>query len=140
MGGNLPWNLVFAGVAIAIVVEILGIPVLPFAVGLYLPIHLSTPMMVGGLIRWFFERKKEYKEGVDRGVLYASGLIAGEGLVGILLAVFAVIPKKGYDSFGDFVAKLLPDWLRFGNWGGLIIFALLASTLVFLVAGSKKSK
>lgn len=138
MGGNLPWNLVFAGVAIAIVVEILGIPVLPFAVGLYLPIHLSTPMMVGGLVRWFFERKGEYKEGIDSGILYASGLIAGEGLVGILLAVFAIIPMKGYDSFGDFLGGLPPFAL--GNWGGLIAFALLTATLVFLIAGTKKSK
>jgi putative OPT family oligopeptide transporter len=134
MGGNLPWNLVFAGVFIAIVVEILGIPVLPFAVGLYLPIHLSTPMMVGGLIRWFFERKKdENKEGIDRGVLYASGLIAGEGLVGILLAVFAIIPV-GAGSLGD--AIVLPFSL--GNWGGLIVFALLAATLVYVV--KKKNK
>ena len=51
--------LVFAGVFIAIVVEILGIPVLPFAVGLYLPIHLSTPMMVGGLVRLFLEKRKK---------------------------------------------------------------------------------
>lgn len=137
MGGNLPWNLVFAGVGIAIVVEILGIPVLPFAVGLYLPIHLSTPMMVGGLIRWYFERKKENKEGIDRGVLYASGLIAGEGLVGILLAVFAVIPM-GEKSLGAFIGELLPFDL--GNWGGLIVFALLAATLVYVIVGKKKSK
>jgi putative OPT family oligopeptide transporter len=138
MGGNLPWNLVFAGVAIAIVVEILGIPVLPFAVGLYLPIHLSTPMMVGGLIRWFFERKNdEHKEGIDNGVLYASGLIAGEGLVGILLAVFAVIPM-GEGSFADVLASVLPFSL--GNWGGLVVFALLAATLVYVVAGKRKNK
>ena len=52
MGGNLPWNLVFTGVFIAIVVEILGIPVLPFAIGLYLPIYLSVPMVRGGALRW----------------------------------------------------------------------------------------
>lgn len=62
MGGNLPWTLIFAGAAIAIVVEILGMPVLPFAIGLYLPIHLSTPMMVGGLIRWFFERRRKIRK------------------------------------------------------------------------------
>lgn len=58
MEGNLPWTLVFVGVGIGIAVEILGIPVLPFAVGLYLPIHLSTPIMVGGLIRLWFEKRK----------------------------------------------------------------------------------
>ncbi len=135
MGGNLPWNLVFVGVGIAIVVEILGIPVLPFAVGLYLPIYLSTPMMVGGAVRWFFERKGNNKEGIDRGVLYCSGLIAGEGLVGILLAVFAVI-KVGGTSLGDIIGSCLPFSL--GNWGGLVIFAALTATLFAVV--SKKSK
>lgn len=139
MGGNLPWNLVFVGVGIAIVVEILGIPVLPFAVGLYLPIYLSTPMMVGGLVRWFFERKGGHKEGIDRGILYSSGLIAGEGLVGILLAVFAVI-RAGERSVGDILGTCLP--FRFGNWGGLIIFAALTATLVAVVRsahGKEKS-
>ena len=93
--------------------------------------------MVGGLIRWYFERKKENKEGIDRGVLYASGLIAGEGLVGILLAVFAVIPM-GEKSLGAFIGELLPFDL--GNWGGLIVFALLAATLVYVIVGKKKSK
>lgn len=135
MGGNLPWNLVFVGVGIAIVVEILGIPVLPFAVGLYLPIYLSTPMMVGGLVRWFFERKGGHKEGIDRGVLYCSGLIAGEGLVGILLAVFAVI-KVGGTSLGDIIGSCLPFSL--GNWGGLVIFAALTATLFAVVSGKSK--
>lgn len=135
MGGNLPWNLVFVGVGIAIVVEILGIPVLPFAVGLYLPIYLSTPMMVGGAVRWFFERKGDNKEGIDRGVLYCSGLIAGEGLVGILLAVFAVI-KVGGTSLGDIIGSCLPFSL--GNWGGLVIFAALTATLFAVVSRKLK--
>ena len=58
MEGNLPWNLVFIGVFVALVAEILRIPVLPFAIGLYLPIHLSTPIMAGGLIRLFLEKRK----------------------------------------------------------------------------------
>ena len=82
MGGTLPWVLIFMGVFIAIVVEILGIPVLAFSIGLYLPIYLSTPIMVGGLIRWFIDNKRKYdsdaarKDGSDRGVLYAAGMIA----------------------------------------------------------------
>ena len=69
---------------------------LAFSIGLYLPIYLSTPIMVGGLIRWFIDNKRKYdsdaarKDGSDRGVLYAAGMIAGEGIVGILLAVLAV--------------------------------------------------
>lgn len=140
MGGNLPWALVFAGVAIAIVVEILGIPVLPFAVGLYLPIHLSTPMMVGGLIRLYFEKKKglseeERKDKTDKGILYSSGLIAGEGLVGILLAVFAIIPV-GAGTLGD--AINLSGSINLGNIGGIIFFVLLCATLVLFI--NKKNK
>ncbi len=142
MGGNLPWTLVFVGVAIAIVVEILQIPVLPFAVGLYLPIHLSTPMMIGGGIKWFLDRKKsadetpaQHKEKIERGILYSSGLIAGEGIVGILLAVFAII-NVGEKSLGDLLN--FSEAINLGNWGGLVIFALLSYTLIIAAKGKKK--
>ena len=148
MGGNLPWNLVFAGVFIALVVEVLGIPVLPFAVGLYLPIHLSTPMMAGGLVRLFIEKKKgmdekKKKNAIDGGVLYCSGLIAGEGLIGILLAVFAIIPMSG-GSLGDAIAKIgggiFPESVA--KIVGLIFFALLIFSLLkfSLFLKEKKAK
>lgn len=135
MGGNLPWALVFTGVGIAIVIEILGIPVLPFAIGLYLPIHLSTPIMAGGLIRWFLEKRKaasekERDDMVQSGVLYCSGLIAGEGLIGVVLAIFAAI--------GLNVA--LPESLRFGNFAGLIAFVLLLLTILKFTVWNKKLK
>ena len=139
MEGNLPWTLVFVGVGIGIAVEILGIPVLPFAVGLYLPIHLSTPIMVGGLIRLWFEKRKfksekARKATIDSGVLYMSGMIAGEGLVGILLAVFAVIPvKKLMDgttiNLGN-VIDLSARGISIGQIGGLVVFALLLLTVL----------
>lgn len=143
MNGNLPWALVFAGVFIAIVVEILGIPVLPFAVGLYLPIHLSTPMIVGGLVRLYFEKKKGENENVrkrkvEKGVLYSSGLIAGEGLVGILLAVFAIIKVSKDETLGDVIN--LSETINLGNWGGLAIFALLTATLCYVVTSAKNKK
>ena len=140
MNGNLPWALVFSGVFIAVVVEILGIPVLPFAVGLYLPIHLSTPMIVGGLVRLYFEKKKnenesERKRKVENGVLYSSGLIAGEGLVGIMLAVFAII-KVGDATLGDIIN--LSERINFGNIGGLVFFAVLTATLWAIIVKKKK--
>lgn len=58
MGGNLPWNLVFTGVFLAIALEILRIPVMPFAIGLYLPIYLNTSIMIGGAVRWFMDSRK----------------------------------------------------------------------------------
>ncbi|MBS6545772.1 MAG: oligopeptide transporter, OPT family [Butyricicoccus pullicaecorum] len=149
MGGNLPWALVFIGVFIALVIEILGVPVMPFAIGLYLPIHLSTPIMAGGLLRFFLEKRKYASEKakndcVQSGVLYTSGMIAGEGIIGILLAVFAIIPM-GVDatgakiSLGDVIN--ISDKISLGNIGGLLAFAALLFT-VYLAAkkGEKASK
>ena len=142
MNGNLPWALVFVGVFLAIVVEILGIPVLPFAVGLYLPIHLSTPMMAGGLIRLYFDKKKmasedDRKQKVENGILYSSGLIAGEGIVGIVLAILAIIPF-GKGTLGD--AINLSGIINLGNIGGIIAFLLLGYTLVLFINRKNKNK
>ena len=94
MNGELPWALIFIGVFIAIVDEILHMPVMPFAVGMYLPFSLSAGIMAGGVVRILVEKRKgtekEKKARTDRGLLFTSGMIAGEGIVGILLAVFAV--------------------------------------------------
>ena len=134
MGGNLPWGLVFIGVFIAIVVEIIGAPVLPFALGLYLPIHLSMPIMIGGLIRLWVEKRKfksetRRKEVIDNGVLYSSGMIAGEGIIGIILAVCAVLGVNM--SLGGIL----------GNRGGLAFFAaLIAVMLLFIFRGKKNKK
>ena len=148
MGGNLPWNLVFTGVFIAIVVEILGIPVLPFAIGLYLPIYLSVPMILGGALRWYLEKRKcgsekEKNDSVQSGVLYSSGLIAGEGIVGILLAVLAIIPI-GLDAAGK--ELYLSDKINLsgvfsiGSTGGLVCFAGILLTIYFFATkDSKKS-
>ena len=134
MGGTLPWGLVLAGVGIAFVIEILGIPVLPVAIGLYLPIHLSAPIFVGGLLREVHDRRANYSaEITEKGVLYSSGLIAGEGLVGILLAVFAVI-KVGGKSLGEIINMGDP----LGNMGGLIFFVALMVTMVIFTKSRER--
>ncbi|MBO5409662.1 MAG: OPT/YSL family transporter, partial [Clostridia bacterium] len=141
MDGNLPWGLVFIGVFIAIAVEIIGIPVLPFAIGIYLPVHLNACIMVGGLVRLVFDRmKKEEKEKtriVNDGILFCSGMIAGEGLVGIALALLAVfgvdkiIDISGLLNLSDPVAKI----------AALGVFALIIlSLLKFSVWKKKKAK
>ena len=95
MNEELPWAMILIGVFIAIVVEILKMPVMPFAVGMYLPFSLSAGIMAGGIVRIFVEKRKgteaEKKARTDRGLLFTSGMIAGEGIIGILLAVFAVV-------------------------------------------------
>lgn len=130
MGGNLPWALVFTGVFIAIVVELIGIPVLPFAIGVYLPVQLNACIMVGGLIRLGLDklnRKEEEKKAITNdGVLFCSGMIAGEGLVGILLALLAVF---GVDSALDLSTKWgIPTVVS--NVGGILLFAVVILTVL----------
>lgn len=130
MEGNLPWALVFIGVFIAVLVEIVGIPVLPFAIGVYLPVQLNACIMVGGLIRLGFDKlKREKKEKdaiINDGVLFCSGMIAGEGLVGILLALLAVF---GVSSAIDLSAKFaIPAAVS--DIGGLVLFGIIILTLL----------
>ena len=130
MDGNLPWALVFIGVFIAIVAELVGIPVLPFAIGVYLPVQLNACIMVGGLVRLFMDKlnksDEEKKNITNDGILFCSGMIAGEGLVGILLALLAVF---GIDSALDLSA-------RFGisktvsDIGGIVLFAIIIFTVL----------
>ncbi|MBO8164371.1 MAG: oligopeptide transporter, OPT family [Brevibacillus sp.] len=91
MNGDLPWSLIFIGMAMSALVELMGIGSLPFAVGLYLPIHLSTPIMLGGILRGLIERREQNEslrsQKVERGILLASGFIAGEALMGIVIAL-----------------------------------------------------
>lgn len=96
---ELPWALVLMGIAGALTVELLGIPSLPVAIGLYLPLSLSTPIMVGGVIRWLIDRRRrQVSEGENPGVLGASGLVAGQGLMGVsLIIVTALIAWLGND-------------------------------------------
>ena len=104
MSGNLPWDLVFVGAAIAIMVELLGISVLPFAIGLYLPLNTTLGIMFGGVVRLIVDKikadDKSKKDAETNGTLYSAGLIAGEGIMGIILAVFAIIPFKA-KTFAD---------------------------------------
>lgn len=92
MEANLPWNLVFIGMGAALVVELLGIRSLPFSIGLYLKIHLSTPIIIGGILHWLLVERRSEKPIVGikttRGTLFASGLIAGDAFLGVALAGF----------------------------------------------------
>ncbi|MBQ2708989.1 MAG: oligopeptide transporter, OPT family, partial [Clostridia bacterium] len=139
MEGNLPWGLILIGVCIAIVVEVVGIPVLPFAIGVYLPVQLNACIMIGGIIRLFFDRMKESdekKEIINNGVLFCSGMIAGEGLVGILLALLAVF---GIADVIDLSGVLnLPAPVA--NIGALVVFALVILSLLKFSLWNKKKQ
>ena len=141
MGGDLPWVLVFIGVFIAVAVELIGIPVLPFAIGVYLPVQLNACIMVGGLIRLALDKikgkKAEHKEEiVNDGILFCSGMIAGEGLVGIVLALLAVF---GVDKALNLSEKLgIPATVS--DLGGLLLFALIVLTVLKFTVWKKRDK
>lgn len=124
MNATLPWTLVLVGVFISVFVELTGVPVLPVAIGIYLPVHLNACIMVGGVIRYFADKFGSRKS-VNRGILFSSGMIAGEGIVGILLAVLAVL---GIDSVIDFSARFnIPAYVS--DALGLTVFAIVAAVL-----------
>lgn len=146
MDSNLPWGLVFIGVFLAVAAQVVGIPVLPFAIGVYLPVQLNACIMVGGLIRLAFDKmknkeKKEKEAIINDGVLYCSGMIAGEGLVGILLAVFALIPvgAKTLSEVIDLSGTLaLPTIVA--NIGSLAVFAVIILFLLKFTLWRKRKK
>ena len=140
MDANLPWNLVLIGVCIAVVVEIVGIPVLPFAIGVYLPVQLNACIMVGGLVRLFVDRLKkpeaEKTAITNDGILFCSGMIAGEGIVGIILALLAVF---GVNKVIDISGKLGLS-APVANIGSLIVFAMIVFSVLKFSVLKKRSK
>jgi hypothetical protein len=118
---QLPWGLVLLGVMIAIVLEMAGIPSLAFAVGVYLPLSSSSPIFIGGLVRWLVDKRLRRRlahrnlseeqlvaEGdKSPGVLMASGYIAGGAIAGILIAFMAGVLTN--------VDKNLTDWAKLNN-------------------------
>jgi putative OPT family oligopeptide transporter len=134
---NLPWALVVIGAGIALACEVLRIPSLPFAVGVYLPVSTMTPIFVGGLLRLWMERKsRDEKEAADRrerGVLLGSGFVGGEGLLGVGIALVAVAKSRRPDGIGT-------EWL--GNeivamLVGLAAFAIFIAWFFRMVRGSR---
>ncbi len=133
MTAQLPWTLVLVGAAIAIFCALASIPILPVALGIYLPISLSAPVLIGGIIRKIVEAKfkenEERKAGsVERGILLASGLVAGDALIGILIAALAVLEVNigiGATLFPALAESSLFSFIMFialGTW--VYIFAI----------------
>ncbi|WP_066172425.1 OPT family oligopeptide transporter [Bacillus marinisedimentorum] len=128
MEGDLPWNLIFIGMAAAAAVELFGIGSLPFAVGLYLPIHLTSPIMLGGLVRGWIDTREKREEvrrkKTERGILLASGFIAGEALTGVIIAIAVT---AGF---------VMPEEAMFGTWASILAFAAVTAAL-FMTANKK---
>ncbi len=148
---NLPWALVIIGMGISLVMELSGVSSLAFAVGAYLPLSSTTPIFIGGLVKWFVDKRKKSKEAesdIGPGALFSSGLIAGGSITGILIAVLVgwTVAKDSAGNPISFIDQLQKSILgiftggssaasiadAFGNWGdliALILFALLAFIL-----------
>lgn len=112
LGGDLPWGLVLVGGAFAIVAELVGIPSLPFAVGIYLPLSTMTPIFAGGLIRHIIEKRSSRNEKLktqrqEKGILLGSGFIAGEGITMVVVAIIAYITKKKPEGIGVDLGSLV---------------------------------
>jgi putative OPT family oligopeptide transporter len=133
--GNLPWTLVLVGMAIGLVVELLGVSSLPFAIGLYLPVSLSTPILFGGILAWALARGNEGAARTQRAILVASGLVAGGAIMGIVVVGLSQAISEGPGQV------LLP---KEAHWGGpiepLLAFLLLAAASVWIIARKTKGR
>lgn len=135
MNGNLPWNFVFIGAACTVIFEILGMPSLAVSIGIYLPLELTAPIMIGGVLRKIMDKKNNSSSSESsRGVLFSSGLIAGEGLLGVLLAILTVAGVADKIAFG----AAIPNVVRV--IGSVVVFALLLVLMVKYALPGKNEK
>jgi len=135
MNGNLPWNFVFIGAAITVIFEILGLPSLAVAIGIYLPLELTTPIFIGGILRLVMDKKFKSESGESSsGVLFSSGLIAGEGIIGILLAILTVAGVADKIDLSRFIPGVV------GNIGAVVLFVVLLALMVKYALPKKADK
>ena len=131
MGGDTPWILYIVGAILALILNWLGVPALAFCLGMFLPLQLNTPMLVGGLVSWFVGRSSKDKAvcraRTDRGTLIASGLIAGGALFGVFAAITIFCGVEVPTNGGEFTPQIL----------GLVAYAAL---IAFLFSASCKAK
>lgn len=123
-GGVTPWMLYFAGAALALILTMIGVPALAFALGMFIPLELNAPLLVGGLISWFVTTRSKdtevNKKRGDRGTLIASGFIAGGALMGV---VSAVLKYVGVDPFmGEWFASNGAQWVGLATYAALIAY------------------
>lgn len=128
-GGKAPWFLYGIGVVFALIVEMIGVSGLAFALGMYLPIELNSPILLGAVVAWLVQKSSRdenvSKARHDRGLLLASGLIAGGALIGVIAALLKFFEDKYH-------TVLIPNFKNVGvagNWLGLAVFLLLCVSI-----------
>lgn len=137
-GGNAPWLLYGIGALIALILTFIKVPALPFALGMFIPIDLNIPLLIGGAVSWFVSSRtkdeKINKARYDRGTLIASGFIAGGALMGVVSAIlkFANV---------DLVAKTADGSLFASTpWASLIAFVMYIAIIIYMIWDSKRVK
>ena len=128
MQGELPWRLMLCGAVLAVAAEIVGVSSLAFAIGLYLPVTTTSPLIIGGLIAWWQKRSSE------RATLFTSGLIAGDALMGIGIAILVV---SGVDQ--HLALRSLADAGLIEGVFTVVPFALIAWWLTRMAAREQRS-
>jgi putative OPT family oligopeptide transporter len=140
---DLPWGLVFAGMAIAVVIELCGIKSLSFAVGLYLPLSTTMPIAIGGALRGLMDRKsgKGHDESeISSGMLYATGLVAGGALTGVLIAGLQGVRTGPQRSLAqDILDKVgIHGWESHGATADIIGIVMFAGLCALLLRAAQK--
>lgn len=125
--GNLPWGLIIIGAVIGLVCELMSIPSLPFAIGLYLPVHLSVPIFIGGVVRAIMEKRGQ---NIHHGTLFSSGLVAGDAIIGIVIAILTTFGVADKLAFGG-------EFSMMHSW---ITMALMAVVFVLIYRSGKEKK
>jgi hypothetical protein len=146
---KLPWELVLIGALIAITLELAGVPSLPFAVGVYLPLETSVPIFAGGGIRWIVDRMKRNSGGdsdASPGVLLSSGYIAGGAIAGVVVAFFAFLPEKSQElmqrgkdwpqSLPNSLTDHAAEFVALGAFG-VLVFVLFVVGMGWILGGKK---
>ena len=133
MGQGAPWLLYGIGAVLALLLNILGVPVLAFALGMFIPLPLNTPLVVGGLISWFVSSRSKdtalNQSRQERGTLIASGLIAGGALMGVVSAAL---------KFAD-IDLYMPQWAE-SNYAAICGVAAYLLLIVYFVIASMRAK
>jgi putative OPT family oligopeptide transporter len=141
MTAQLPWAFVLVGVAFGVMIELMGLPVLAVALGIYLPIHLSAGILVGGIVRLLVDKKFKkdenvLKEKTEKGILLASGLVAGDAIMGIVIAILAAVKLADPVGIG---ARMFTS-ITSSNWTATVTYVALAYWIYrFTVKSDKKA-
>jgi putative OPT family oligopeptide transporter len=143
-GAPAPWLLYLAGVFLAIILEFIGVPPLAFALGMYLPIYLNTPLLAGGLIAHFVakstEKEELSKKRKDRGTLIASGFIAGGAIMGVVSAFIVFFGKQILNPDWTLMKAIGTEYWSESTGGEILGFAMFVILLIYLYWDSTRIK